>query len=247
MNIFDGFKLTIFELVGYILPGLFFQFIFYTFFSELGIESFISNLTLSLVLAYPLGQFLHSSSNILDYDIKSLGWSIYHKLKERDQYGHGVKEPTSKLGRLAKKLRYFIESHSKKNKSNTNKILREKMDLDDFDNFDLFFLKESILAKSDSIATNFQHLHYQKIFNRSLAFTFILLFFIILSSNFFGITEINITSEIKIDIQQHTLVLLLFSIVFYRIFYGRAKFFKSYRDKILNSATRLYLQSELKK
>lgn len=242
-NIFDSFKITIFELVGYVLPGLFLELLIYLFLFPSDFVGFTSHLPLLLILSYPLGQLLHSVSNVLDYDLGGLGWKIYHLIKEKDKNGHGVEDPQTRLGKRARSLRRLIEEYiSKSAQSDVDKLLKEKLKLCDISGFDLFFLKESILAESGNIATNFEHLHYQKIFNKSLAFIFVVL---LLISPFFpslGIDKITLSSGKNININQSMVPMMVIAGVLYKIFYERAKFFKSYRDKIMNSAVRMYLE-----
>lgn len=244
-NIFDSFKITIFELVGYVLPGLFLELLIYLFLFPSGFSAFTSHLPLLLILSYPLGQLLHSLSNVLDYDLGGLGWKIYHLIKEKNESGHGVKEPQTKLGKLAKSLRRLIEEHTTKpTKNDVDKFLNEKLKLGDIAGFDLFFLKESILAESGNIATNFEHLHYQKIFNKSLAFIFVSLVLVLPFLPSLGMDKITLSSSKSIGINQSMIPIMIVSAGLYKIFYERAKFFKSYRDKIMNSAVRMYLETK---
>lgn len=243
-NIFDGFKITIFELVGYVLPGLFLELVVFIILFPTGITGFTNYLPVLLVLSYPLGQLLHSLSNILDYDISTLSWKLYHLIKEKDKDGHGVKEPKSRLGKFAKSLRQLIEKDTTKHvKNDIDELLKSRLNLEAITGFDLFFLKESILAETSNIATNFEHLHYQKIFNKSLAFIFVALTMTLPFLSSLGVDKITFSSGKSVSISQSLIPVMVMSAVLYKIFYERAKFFKSYRDKIMNSAVRMYLQN----
>lgn len=241
-NIFDSLKLTLFELVGYVLPGLFLEIIIFTLLFPLGFLSINNYIPLILIFAYPVGQLLHSISNIIDYDLRSFGWLVYHKIKEKDQDGHGVKNPVTKLGKVAKHLRTLIEDNTTKSEQyDIDQVLKSKLDLKNISNFDLFFIKESLLAESNNIATSFEHLHYQKVFNRSMAFIFACITIFLPFAHYFHILAFHISRSSSITINPNLLALVITNAIIYKVFYERSKFFKNYREKIMNSAVRIYL------
>lgn len=244
-NVFDSLKLTLFEIVGYVLPGVFLE-IAICLFQPLGIANFSNHLPVLLLLSYPLGQILHSISNILDLNLYGLAWKIYHLIKEKDENGHGVKDPRSRLGRLARALRCLIEKHTPKQKKvDIDQMLKKRFCLENMNGFESFFLKESILAESSNIATNFEHLHYQKIFNKSVAFIFACLTLFIPVAPLLGLTTLYLSDTKFIKINENVLLLTAASAITFKIFYKRAIFFKSYRNKIMDSAVRMYLHKNL--
>lgn len=112
-SVFDSLKLTLFEIVGYVLPGVFLEMIVCLFLPS-GLSGFSNYLPILLLLSYPVGQLLHSASDVLDFP-RELSWKTYHLIKEKDADGHGVRNPPSRMGKLAMNLRGFIESHSARN------------------------------------------------------------------------------------------------------------------------------------
>lgn len=194
---------TIFDTISYLIPGYVFLFLIKINVSQ----DFTSDNVLTAVVAYLIGNVLHTITN---WKPKSVLWWLYHLLKERNNYGHGVKTPRTFRGKIAIFIRYkLIKDRNQNNDSKQNELLLLKQDIE--------------------LSKHFSYLDYQRILSDSLSVVFLIFLVVYLIKLFyFQQPQINIylggnTYEIQ---TKYSILILSF---FLLIFRSRLAFFNNYK------------------
>jgi hypothetical protein len=231
----NSLKLTIFELISYVFPRLLVIILGLVFFPP-GLSILKDNVILVSFFSYIIGNLLHqlSESNL---NLRQYGWKIYHWLKEKDEKGHGIENPTGRIGRLMKWFRHkWLEKKKDpiKDLLNVTGILKEKCNVDEVTPYDLYFLKEAYLINQPSLAGYYQYLLYQKIFNKSLSLIFFLTAVLLIILDYFKTISVNIYPGLSYSIDGKGLIISAGLILLSLVFKDRSRFFKDYRDKILD-------------
>lgn len=238
MSSFKDLNVTIFELISYIFPG-FLVVIFLLLFTPYGLEPISNNFLVILLVSYIVGNLLHFLSDTISF--RGIGWSLYHRFKERNRDSHGVKRPKGVVGKLMKKLRYYFLELEKRGKMSVVGLIKKKYDHTDLDSYDFHLIKEVILAKQPDILNSYSHLNYQRIFNSSLSIVFFLFAVTIFVYDYFYILKVYFGPTIFYEIDHLGYLLSLLAFLLSHIFNKRSIFFKSYRSKLLDAVTLIYL------
>jgi len=231
----NSLKLTIFELISYVFPG-FLVIIFGLLFYPGGLSILKDNVILVSFFSYIIGNLLHQLSES-SFNLRQYGWKIYHWLKEKDEKGHGVENPKSLTGKLIKSFRYKILEKKKdplKDLLNTVGIFKKNCDLEEITSYDMYFLKEAYLVNQQSLAGYYQYLLYQKIFNRSLSLIFFLTAVLIIILDYYRTLIIYFYPELTYSIDGKGWLIAVGLLLLSLTFRNRSRFFKDYRDKILD-------------
>lgn len=240
MNGFKDLNLTIFELMSYIFPGLL-VIVLVSVFTASGLELATNNLLITFFVSYIIGNILHTFSN--DFALKGMGWKLYHFCKEKDNGGHGVTEPKTMSGKFAHWFRYHVLQRKLPKRMNVKKLIDDKYKKVALEPFDYYYIKEVILAKQPDVSASYQHLQYQRIFNNSLFVVFLLSTPAVLLVDYLIVLKFTINPTLAFNIDGSANILALASLFLALIFYKRARFFKEYRDKLLDATLLVYLEA----
>lgn len=221
------------EIVSYILPGFLALLILFSLFSDKGVVPIEDNLVIFLILAYIIGQALHTLARVPERML----WRMYNKLQGSYKNPDVPRRPTTMTEKLCELIRCKC---LEPNRSTTlarkaNEYLQQKYGLDDKDHFGRHYLKEALFSSDSELPGKYEHLHYQTILNRSLASIFSISTVLVPLKAIFSNLKIRLNAEDTIDFKYIAVVLTIVCLTLAKIFYKRGVFFKQYRDEILNA------------
>lgn len=245
---FSDIKLSIFEVISFVLPGFAFLVLGSTLFpGYISLTDVFANLIPYTLLSYVLGLILHSLSVNEFFNWKQMGWKVYHRFKEKDAEGHGVKEPQTIRGRLSKAFRYkFLEVGPQKTlEVLAVETLKKRFGNKSLDNFDAYFVMEALFIQNDPLSKQFEHLHYQKVFARSLATVFLLYALATIAVSNFADFILYLGDKNPVEFKFLDRVVVIVSLLLYFLLLARANFYKLYRDKIMSVAVLLSDNTEI--
>lgn len=229
MNSFmDGIKITLFELMAYVLPG-YVSLALMEYFFNLKYVNYAQDPLIFFVVVFLLGHVIHTLSVVVTIEVKDLGWLIYHRLKEKDENGKGVETPKGIKGKIAKVFREkYLDTISKQKNnlvSSANAILQKKDEnLKTLNGLEFYHVKEVIFADNPRVSEYFLFTHYYSVLCRSLA---------LLSVGAVFLFTFNL--YIANSLNMHDLILLLVSGSVFEVFLNRHNFYKQYRSKLIDA------------
>ncbi|MEM1312150.1 MAG: hypothetical protein AAGF07_01665 [Patescibacteria group bacterium] len=116
-----------------------------------------------------------------------------------------------------------------------NDLIKEKYNIDDATNLELYFVKERILVDSTHVTEYYNHLSYQKIFSSSFAINCFFIALVLLTRFFTTELFINLDSNYIYIAPRLVLLLAVVCIVAGAVFFNRANFYRDYRNSVLNA------------
>lgn len=220
-------EFNFFEIVSYTLPGFLSLVLLFSLFSDRGLEPIEDNLVIFLILAYIIGQALHTLARVPE----RMMWRIYNNLR-------GDKENEDEPGKLCELIRSKCLEPNRSTSLNekANEYLAQRYGVEHKDYFGKYYLKEVHFSSNKELSPKYEYLHYQTIFNRSLSAIFSIATIIVPLKAIYSNLTIRLNAEETIDFKYIAVVLTIICLTLAKIFYKRGVFFKQYRDEILNAS-----------
>lgn len=226
-------KFSIFDLIVYIIPGfILISFFIFTLPNAPIPESYFTFLIV-LVLSFLIGNIAHEFSFVPT----QLIWSIYHILKEKDEDGHGKKNPRFPWGKTAMLIRNVILDSvtSIALYNQANQLVHKSFNMEKKDKLGIYYIKEILFASTPPICQHFSYLYNQELFSKSMSVVFLIIGVFSLLYESFNNFAFYYQAEILFDYPSLGFIVTLFSFIFILIFVRRYRFFAEYRKQIVNA------------
>ena len=230
-DFFDKLQFNLFEIFGYIIPGLIFiaGVSLLTPWDELQVH-----LGILIISAYVLGNVFHTFNDTFTKKT----WKFYHKRKDKDKNNRGLQKPKTNWGKTALIVRKFLldTTNSATLSKVADKSICEKYKIKSGDKLATFYIKEVFLSKDSELYGKYEYLHYQKIFSQTLSIVFFTLALLLTINKMFFSTYLYM-GEVSFEITAIQTFLITFTmIVLAYTFYKRGIFFSTYRKDILSAS-----------
>ncbi len=230
-DFFDKLQFNLFEIIGYIIPGLIFiaGVSFLTPWDEFQIH-----LGILIIGGYVLGNVFHTFNDTFTKKM----WKFYHKRKDKGKNNRGLQKPKTKWGKTALFIRKFLlDTTSSETLSKVaDKSICEKYKIKGDDKLATFYIKEVFLSKDSELHGKYEYLHYQKIFSQTLSVVFFTLASLLTIHKLLFSTYLYMR-KVRFEISVIQTLLTSFALlVLAYTFYKRGLFFSTYRKDVLSAS-----------